>query len=175
MIPEILSFLIGAATFFLYALTVLILLRLPLSLPPIIVHFSLALVIHIITVLTCFIVFETLPYWHGAALYWFCFNLYLFAYSAVYKSISLNILLSLARRPSQSATIEEISAIYVQPSFQERIEILQNAGYVLSKNSTFELTQKGKHLARRIAVVQRLFGIEQSGLYSTVPDPKASQ
>ena len=157
MTAEILSFLVGFISFTIYAFTVLILLRMTLSVSPVIIQFVYALMVHIIAILGSSLILKGLPYWHGAALFWFCFNIYLFIYSAVYKSISLKILSTLSRCSSKSETVLQITNLYILPSFVERINILTQANYAVQNNEQFTITNQGKKMATRIITIQKLF------------------
>jgi hypothetical protein len=164
---ELQSFFWGAAGFGVYFLTLLLVLRLPGRVAPVLRHVGLALLIHLGMVVGAICFLAPRSYWHGAALYWCCFLLTLFAYSAVYKSVSLEILAQLARRETQSLTLPDISDGYIRPTFDRRIDILVAAGHVVEGDGRFHLTEAGRRLARRFGAVQKLFGITRSGLYNT--------
>jgi hypothetical protein len=170
------SFVLGAASFVLWSALALFALRLPGRLAPVVRLVGLALLVHVGTTLAALRFLDRLPYWHGAALYWCGFVFALFGYSAVYKSVSLGILAALARRPDHSLSLDEVSALYVLPGFVGRVRILVEAGLVAECEGRFRLTEAGLRLARRFALVQRLFGVARSGLYgSPVPIDAASE
>jgi hypothetical protein len=160
-----LSFANGAVAFAVYALAALVALRLPGRWSPVARKVVLALLVHVGATGVALRMYGSLPYWHGAAVYWCGFVLSLFLYSAVYKSISLTILADLAKRADHGLSLHDITTAHVWPSFVARARILVAAGYVAEAAGAFRATDAGRRLARRVAVVQRLFGVRQSGLY----------
>jgi hypothetical protein len=170
MTPAVESFAFGAVSFALWAVLALVVLRLPGHLSPVVRLAGLAVMVHAVTTLAAVCFLHALPYWHGAALYWSGFIFALFGYSAVYKSVSLGILAKLAGQPDRSLSLDDISVRYVLPGFLGRVRILVEAGLVVQSEDRFQLTDAGRRLARRVAAVQRLFGVARSGLYgSAVP------
>ena len=125
----------------------------------------LGLLVHGIAVGAAWLAYPGMSYWHGAALYWFLFNSFLFVFSAVYKSVSLRILWELERAGSVGIPMNEITERHVAPLFEERIDILVRGGMARSSEDRFEVTAKGKVWADRFSLVQKVFGIEGGGLY----------
>jgi hypothetical protein len=103
-------------------------------------------------------------FWPLSASYWFLALCFLMAFGAIYKSISLRILLDLLDRPDRSESYEAIHKRYVQhESYQDRLQILLAEGLATRECAGFQLTRKGRRLAAIAHAVQRFFGIERSG------------
>lgn len=175
MNPALVSLLAGAASFLAFFLVSLVLLRLPTRKGPVSLLALLGLAVHGAGVGLALLTDLALTYWHGAALYWFLFNAYLFAFSAVYKSVSLRILWQLERSGPAGLPFDAISAGHVAPQFQDRIKILVEGGMARQEAGQFHISPAGKKWAARFARVQRLFGIQRGGLYGgNAPLPSKS-
>ena len=105
-------------------------------------------------------------YWPAAAANGFLAIGWLFAFSAVYKSVSLRILTHLDRVPDHSLTVDAIADRYVRAEFEARARVLMNMGCVDASNGAYTLTEKGRAVARRIEGIRRACGVGGSGLYS---------
>lgn len=104
------------------------------------------------------------PFWPLSASYWFLTLCFAMAFGAIYKSISLRILLDLLHRPGRSDTHEAILKRYVQQeSYHERVRILVANGMATRERTGFQLTRKGRRLAAAVHTVQMFFRIERSG------------
>jgi hypothetical protein len=103
-------------------------------------------------------------FWPLSASYWFLTLCFLMAFGAIYKSISLRILLDLLDRPNRSESGEAILKRYVQhESYRDRLRILVTDGLATREHAGFQLTRKGRRIAATARAVQRLFRIERSG------------
>ena len=92
MTPPLIAVLTGAACFVAHAMLSLILLRLPGRASPVERHAASAASTHLLGTIASALAFGPLPYWPIAAASGFGVPVWLFAYSAVYKSVSLRIL-----------------------------------------------------------------------------------
>jgi hypothetical protein len=104
-------------------------------------------------------------YWNAAAVFCFGVMSYVYVFGAVYKSISLRILMDLTRRPARTIEFSEISDRQIPEIFNERSAILLEGGLVDADNDTFVPTPAGRRLAAKIARTRRLFAIGDTGLY----------
>lgn len=163
------SFLWGAIAFLVFFSAALLLLRVRGNAAPVPRLALLGLLVHGAAVISAWLAYPGLPYWHGAALYWFLFNSFLFAFSAVYKSVSLRILWELQRAGRDGIPMNEITERHVAPLFRERIDILVQGGMASSTGNRYEITPKGRTWANRFALVQKICGIERGGLYGGQP------
>lgn len=104
-------------------------------------------------------------YWDAASIFAFCVMGYVFAFGAVYKSVSLDILLGLAGRLGRTAPVSEIVEGQVPRLFQGRAQILVDGGMVEQTGERFTVTAAGQTMAGRIGWLRRIFGIGDTGLY----------
>jgi hypothetical protein len=96
--------------------------------------------------------------------FWFTALLFLMAFGALYKSISLRILLDLLDRPGQAGLYSAILGRYVAAeSFESRLAVMQENGFAVLTPAGYALTDKGRRLARLVGALHRLFAIERSG------------
>lgn len=161
------SFLAGAIGLIVFCPLNLAVLRLPGSLAPVLRQTLLALGIHVLITLLAAWLVPGIPYWHGAALYWLGFNCLLYGFSAVYKSISLRTLSTLAHSPTGSLPLRVLVEEHIRPCFTRRAVLLVEAGLAQERAGLFAITAKGRILAARLTQLQRLFSIQCSGLYTS--------
>lgn len=83
-----------------------------------------AVISHVASVLLGFATVQQFQYWNAASLFSFGAMLYVFAFGAVYKSVSLEILLDLAQRPGHTAALSDIVDRKVPEIFRGRTDIL---------------------------------------------------
>jgi hypothetical protein len=157
--------LVGFGCFAVHAAISLAWLRVSRGPAPVVRHTLSAIGTHVAGVGSAAIACEPFSYWHAAAVSGFGAVCWLFAFSAVYKSVSLRILTQLARTPGHSLSFDVIATDYVRPEFQARCDVLVKMGCAAESNAGYLVTEKGKATARRIESVQRACGIESSGLY----------
>jgi hypothetical protein len=124
-----------------------------------------AVVSHVASVLLGVMTVRQFQYWNAASIFGFGAMLYVFAFGAVYKSVSLEILLDLARRPGRAATLADIVDRKVPEIFRGRTDILISDGLVECARSGFVVTGAGRAIAGRIAQIRRAFAVGDSGLY----------
>src|ERR1700722_13814356 len=102
-----------------------------------------------------------LKFFQFSASYWFWTFSTMMVFFAVYKSISLRMMMNLQRRPS---TLNEILSNYIQQeSYTSRIDVLVQNELIKKTSGGYQLTLKGKRCAMIIGLVQKLFNINQSG------------
>src|ERR1017187_6855850 len=106
------SFLFPIGGFVVYILVVLMLLRISSMSPAALVCIA-ALVLYPLTLVIPLILGTSIEFFNFSAIYWFLTALFLLAFGAVYKSISLRILLDLLERPDRSENYEAILARYI--------------------------------------------------------------
>lgn len=104
-------------------------------------------------------------YWDAASIFGFCVMAYVFAFGAVYKSVSLDILLGVVDRPDRRVPLSDIVERQVPGLFQGRIGNLVDGGLVESLDTRFAATAAGKTVATRIGQLRSAFGIGDTGLY----------
>jgi hypothetical protein len=172
MTPALISLLVGCGCVAAHVALTLVLLRLPGRVSPVVRHAASAAATHVTGVALAAVVIGPLPYWPAAAAAGFGAVCWLFAFSAVYKSVSLRILSRIKAAPGNRLPFGTVTTDYVLPEFAARIGVLQTMGCAALAGDGFTLTPKGRATADRITAVQRLCGIERSGLYGS-PDESA--
>ncbi|WP_349630509.1 hypothetical protein [Bradyrhizobium iriomotense] len=135
------------------------------SLAPVIVLAITAVVSHVIGVLFGVLIVPQFRYWDAASIFSFGVMGYVFAFGAVSKSVSLDILLGLAERPDRTAPLSDVVERQVPALFQGRTGILIDGGLVEQIDSRFAATAAGQIMASRIGRLRRAFGIGDTGLY----------
>jgi hypothetical protein len=150
-----------------HAVTVVALLHAGVRLAPVAVHGASAIAWHALQIAALLLAGMVAFYWHAAAFFGMGVMLFVFGFSAVYKSISLRFLVMLARAPGYTLTLADAQERLVVKSFRERVEMLTATGLALSTSEGYRLSEAGLRTAGRIAAVRRLFGARASGLYFT--------
>jgi hypothetical protein len=161
---------VGLGCFGLHVATTLVWLRRSGRVSPVARHAVSALASHALVVGFAAIWAGQFDYWAAAAVSGFGAVVWLFAYSALYKSVSLRILGELHRSAGHALSLDAITARYVRPEFENRTGVLVRMGCVREVEGRYEVTRKGRDVATRIAVVQWLFGIVASGMYGDPED-----
>ena len=121
--------LVGLAVFAVMAPTMqLIARRAALSVPPVAILAIAAVVSHLVSVLLGAATLKQFQYWDAASVFGFGVMIYVFAFGAVYKSVSLELLLDLAQRPGRGVSLSDIIDRQVPDIFRRRTEILVAGG-----------------------------------------------
>ena len=163
------SFAVGLVAVIVFALLAPVLQRLarvrawPLA--PVILLLIAAVASHGLGVVLGIVIVPQFQYWDAASIFAFCVMGYVFAFGAVYKSVSLEILLDLSARPERKGPLSEIVEQQVPSLFQGRIEILLDGGLVEQVDTRFAPTAAGRKMATRVGSLRRVFGIGDTGLY----------
>ena len=124
-----------------------------------------AVVSHALGVILGALLLAPFQYWDAASIFGFFVMAYVFAFGAVYKSVSLDILLGLVGRPERSAPLSAIVEQQVPHLFQGRIDVLVDGGLVEPENAHFSPTAAGRSMAGRVGRLRSTFGIGDTGLY----------
>lgn len=160
------GFWIGAALAALYLLSVPILLRVSRREPALIVLVA-ALAVYVIgTSLTALLSLQQRPsFWTISIVFWFFALCFLIAFGAIYKSLSLQMLLSLLNAPDRAMDYAALAQYYVmEHSFEDRLEVLTEKGLAsFDAESRLTLTLRGEKVAKTFRCLQNIYGIEKSG------------
>lgn len=124
-----------------------------------------AVVTHSLGVMLGIVVVPQFQYWDAASIFGFCVMAYVFAFGAVYKSVSLDILLGVVDRPERRAPLSDLVERQVPALFQGRIRNLVDDGLVEPVDSQFAATAAGRTMAGRVGQLRRAFGIGDTSLY----------
>lgn len=135
------------------------------SIPPVIILAIAAVISHFTSVTIGAVAVAQFQYWDAASIFGFGAMAYVFAFGAVYKSVSLDILLNLANRPGREAAVSDIVERQIPSLFCARTAILVDGGLAACAGSSFVVTASGQKLAARIAGLRHVFGIGNTGLY----------
>jgi hypothetical protein len=165
------ALLVGPGCFALHVVVTLAWLRLPGRSSPVARHAVSALGTHIAGVAVAAWHVGPFAYWPAAAVSAFGAVCWLFAFSAVYKSVSLRILTELARAPGGALPLGAVTEEHVRPEFTTRVAVLVKMGCGVEVEGGYTATAKGNDVACRIAVVRRVCGIEGDGLYGEPASP----
>jgi hypothetical protein len=165
---------VGLGCFGLHVATTLVWLRRPGGTAPVARHAASALGTHALGVLVAAWCVGPFGYWSAAAVSGCGAVVWLFAYSAVYKSVSLRILRELHRSTRHALPLATITDDYVRREFEHRARVLVRMGCARETDEGYEVTRKGIDTASRIAVIQWMFGITGSGLYDGAGSPNTT-
>jgi hypothetical protein len=103
-------------------------------------------------------------YWRALALFGFLTIACLMVFGAVYKSISLRMLLELSRAPARRMPASQLLHRYVErESFEARVRTMIDQGLAVEVESGIALTANGRQLAAATQRVQTFYGIDVSG------------
>lgn len=105
--------------------------------------------------------------WPGLSLLAFGSMIFLFSYSAIYKSISLRLLVDGARAYPDAVSIERLHDETVLPRFLDRIKLLVASNHLQEDGGLLVITCRGRKLCTVLTTWRTLFGFAQSGLYYT--------
>ena len=155
---------LGTAGFALYIATVAVLLRLSWGLSPAALACGAALAAYAFVLAVAAVISRNANFWTTSVFFWFPTTVFLMGFGAVYKSVSLRILLELLVRPGYAESYSVIMARYVAAeSFEKRLAVMRESGLAVASSDGYGLTGKGRLLARIVGALQRLFAIERSG------------
>jgi hypothetical protein len=154
----------GIGGFVFYLAAVAIILRLPGAVSPARAVMGMALLAYAAAVVAAAVFGRNVNFWTMSIVFWFATLLFLMVFGALYKSVSLRILLDLLDRPGRAGLYSAILARYVAAeSFESRLAVMQENGFAVPTPAGYALTDKGHRLARLVGALQRLFAIERSG------------
>ena len=95
------------------------------------------------------------------------FSLYcvvvLFLYSALYRSVSIKIMIYLFFKKSSKNVNNFYRTNFIEKSFNKRIKILINNGFLIEKKKYFTLTSRGKRYLKIFKILQSIYKIEFNG------------
>lgn len=132
---------------------------------PIAVHAMSAAIWHAVQIVTLAAMGMSKFYWQITAFTGLCVMAYVFAYSALYKSISLRVLIQLAASDSNGTDVDEMCRLVAMRNFHNRVALLLANGWIDYTTDGYFCTKQGQRVVRRVMALRRLFGIAASGLY----------
>ena len=154
----------AAAGFVLYVAIVAVVLRLSWAISPALVAIGAAFLTYAALVAIAAVSGRNANFWITSIIFWFPTLGFLMGFGAVYKSVSLRILLDLLARPGERELCSAILERYIAvESFENRLAIMLESGLAIHTSAGYALTEKGRRLARITAAMHRLFAIERTG------------
>jgi hypothetical protein len=157
------GFSLGVVAFVAYVAVILVLLRIWTSRAGAVVVLA-AAALHPSSLAVALLLCFDVAFWTFSATYWCLALLFLMAFGAIYKSISLRILLDLLECPGRSENYDSILNRYVaEESFGHRLGVIQASGFARLEEDGYRLTPKGLRLAKSVRFAQTIFSIERSG------------
>ena len=103
--------------------------------------------------------------WPGLSLLAFGSMVFLFAYSGIYKSISLRFLVELADRHPGGLDVEELYERILRDRFVDRLELLRAGGLLTVGEGRYAASAKGLAMNRTFDRLKEMLGFGKSGLY----------
>lgn len=154
----------GAAWFTLYASATFFAIRLSPNRSPTVLVVTLACLFALASVPAGALVSIEANYWRALVVFLFLTLCHLMIFGAVYKSISLRILLDLFLAPLGKLPADLVLSRYIeQESFAARIQVMITQDLASHSPRGITLTRKGRKLAAAVSLLQRLYSIQESG------------
>jgi len=159
------SLLIGCMSYLVLVLAIPLAIRLirPQNAIPMII--AIAIVIHLAGTLAGAAWLGELDYLQAAALYWFATVILIYGYGTCYRSLSVQMLLIIARTPSRKMDLQSLHHVYFRQFMRDRVDALVNGGRAELRNGLLAITPAGRSDAARLTAARRLFGVTAVRLY----------
>lgn len=147
-----------------YVLSLTVLLRLVRGAGPTLVVLAAAIAIGVLAIAVSAGLGQRVNFWGFAASYGFFTLTFLMGFGAIYKSISLRILLDLSNRPGRAELYDRVlDRFIVQESFRNRLAVIEEQQFAARIGGCFALTRRGRRLACAIAMIQKFYRVGRSG------------
>jgi hypothetical protein len=155
---------LGTAGFVFYVAALAMALRRRGMAAPALVAIGVALFAYVAMIVVAVGVNRAVSFWAISAIFWFPTMVFLMAFGALYKSVSLRILVDLLDAPGNAELCSTILQRYIAAeSFQARLALMLENKWTIRSSAGYALTKTGRRLARLVAVLQRMFAIQRSG------------
>lgn len=148
-----------------HALTTVGLLHLQSSIAPVLIHAASSAAWFICLVFGLWLLSLVDAFWWTAATFAFFVMTYLFGYSALYKSVSLRMLVMLSNGSDQTLTLSSMESEFVRRNFDARAEMLIRAHMIRTTPVGLELSCRGQNISARLSALRKFFGVVSSGVY----------
>jgi hypothetical protein len=142
-------------------------LRLARSISPVLIHLFSAIFAAMSLILITWLSLDTTHYsvWPGLSLLAFGAMAFLFAYSAIYKSISLRLLVEGVSTYPEAVLIDQLHDQSVLPRYLDRINLLVRSGHLQQEGELVAITSRGLKLCGSLNHWRIRLGFGDSGLY----------
>lgn len=159
------SMALGTIFFAIYLITILLALRVLRKSTPTTVVCGSAVIVYMFSLIFIGSRNWQINFFSYSSLYWFLTLSLLMLFGAIYKSISLRMMLHLLNKLGKKDSYDTILENYIKnQSYSNRIDILFQKQLIKNSGAnSFNLTEKGVKFAKKIALVQRIFSIKESG------------
>ena len=87
----------------------------------------------------------------------------LFLYAGLHRSISIKIMIYLYLKKNNISVNNFYKTEFKEKSFNKRIKILTDNGFLIKKNKNFFLSSRGKKYLEIIKIIHAIYGIKSSG------------
>jgi hypothetical protein len=130
--------------------------------PPALV-IALAIVVYVL-VIALVPIAVAVNFWTVSAAYWFGVLCFLIAFGALYKSISIRILIDLLGQPHRRDEHQAVLDRYIlRQSYEDRARLLIAEGFAAASAGGLALTPRGRRIAATVAWLHRVYNIAESG------------
>ncbi len=154
----------GTIAFLAYAVLILVALRALRKLEATFVVLLAALLVYPVAIAGFVAMSQSVNFWVFSTSYWFLVLSFLMCFGAVYKSLSLRMLLTLLEKPTHEHSVESLRNEYIfGDSFDNRLQLIVDQGLATKTDGQLSLTNRGASWAHRLIALQRAFGITRSG------------
>jgi len=168
MIIQLVSFAAGLIAFIFYVLIFLVLMRFQLKVDWFVLQLVIGSLIHIISSAFFYFAIKGFLYWYALGIFSFSWLVFFTLCTAIYVSISANILRTINIQPQHALSIDEIFNYCIRNPFEIRAEFLVFSKLAQKGKVGYRITTSGNKNARVIQAMRRLLGMEGSGLYTSV-------
>jgi hypothetical protein len=153
---------LGGVAFYIAAVAMV--LRTPWAVSPARAAIGAAVLAYVMVLVGATVLGRHANFWIVSIVFWFPTLLFLMGFGAVYKSISLRLVLDLLIQPGHTELYSiMLGRLVATESFENRLNVMQEDGYAILTSAGYALTDKGHRLARLTDAMQRLFAIQRSG------------
>ena len=159
------SLLIGCMSFLVLVLVIPPAIRLARPQNAIPMILAIAVVIHVAGTLVGASWLGQLDYWQAAAVYWFATVILIYAYGTCYRSLSVQMLLIIARTPARTMDLETLHDVHFKRFMRDRVHALVNGGRGELRGGLLAITAAGRSDAARLMAARRVFGLNEVRLY----------
>lgn len=154
----------GASAFLVYVALLLVLLRALRNAEATFVVLGAALLVYPTSISVIVAMGYLVNFWVFSTSYWFLVLSFLMGFGAIYKSLSLRMLLTLLENPTHEHSAEAFRKEYIfGDSFNNRLQLIVDQGLAERIGDRLRLTSRGASWANRLIRLQRAFGIMRSG------------
>ena len=148
-----------------HSVTVIALLHARTRLAPVLLHAISALAWHCAGIVILLVLGAIRYYWDSAALFGLSVMLFVFGFSAVYKSVTLRALAFIQQHTGMAITTRDLYEQVVMRAFRERVNLLTQSGLTSLDASKYSLMPAGRKMVNRISGIRSWFGVSSAGLY----------